>query len=146
MGQSYVSIKTLVDVTVAAGILAPENSCKDSKVAGSNSEIPVDGDDTMVMVNYLGRGCESYDNESEIMKNVDDVSVPTQVITASIIHDPINKDYARAMSKPRTSLFQEKKNDEPMALQVNISGDLSANNTKYPSFIKLGAFFVIQLE
>jgi hypothetical protein len=27
-----------------------------------------------------------------------------------------------------------------MAPQVNISGDLSANNTKYPYFIKLGAF------
>ena len=146
MGQSYVSIKTLVDVTVAAGILAPENSCMDSKVVGSNSEIPVDGDDTMVMVNYLGKGCESYDNESEIVKNVDDVSVPTQVITASIIHDPINKDYARAMSKPSSALFQERENDEPMAPQVNILGDLSANNTKYPSFIKLGAFFAIQLE
>jgi len=147
MGQSYVSIKTLVDVTAAAGILAPENSCMDSKVAGSNSEIPVDGDDTMVMVNYLGKGCESYDNESGIVKNVDDVSVvPTQVIVASIIHDPINKDYDRAVSKPRTALFRERENDEPMAPQVNISGDLSANNTKYPSFIKLGAFFVIQLE
>jgi hypothetical protein len=56
MGQSYVS---MVDVTVAAGILAPENSCMDSKVAGSNSEIPVDGDDITVMVNYLGKGCES---------------------------------------------------------------------------------------
>jgi hypothetical protein len=38
------------DVTVAANILAPNNSCMDSTV--SNSEIPVDGDDTMVMVNY----------------------------------------------------------------------------------------------
>jgi hypothetical protein len=37
-------------VTVAANILAPNNSCMDSTV--SNSEIPVDGDDTMVMVNY----------------------------------------------------------------------------------------------
>jgi hypothetical protein len=30
--------------------------------------------------------------------------------------------------------------DEIMAPQVNIPGDLSANNTKYPCFIKLGAF------
>jgi hypothetical protein len=30
--------------------------------------------------------------------------------------------------------------DETMAPQVNIPGDLSANNTKYPYFIKLGAF------
>jgi hypothetical protein len=105
-----------------------------------NSEPPVDGDDTMVMVNYLGKGCESYHNESKIVKNVADVSVPTQVITANHIHDPINKDYARAMSKPRTALFQEKENDETMAPQVNIPGDLSANNTKYPCFIKLGAF------
>jgi hypothetical protein len=42
----------------------------DSKVAGSNPKIPVDGDDTMVVVNYLGKGCESYDNESEIVKNM----------------------------------------------------------------------------
>ena len=55
------------DVTIAAGILAPDNSCMDSKVAGSNSEIPVDGDDTMVMVNYLGKGCECYHNESKIV-------------------------------------------------------------------------------
>jgi hypothetical protein len=61
------------------------------------------------------------------------VSVPTQVIIASIIHDPINNNYARAMSKSRMALFQERENDEPMALQVNILGDLSANNTKYPS-------------
>jgi hypothetical protein len=80
------------------------------------------------------------------VKNVDDVSVSTQVITASIIHDLIKKDYARAVSKLRMAFFQERENDEPMALQVNILGDLSANNTKYPSFIKLGAFFVIQLE
>jgi hypothetical protein len=116
------------DVTVAASILAPNNSYMDSTV--SNSEIPVDGDDTMVMVNnYLGKGCESYHNESKIVKNVADVSVPTQVITASHIHDPINKDDARAMSKPRTALFQEKENDETMAPQVNISSDLSANYT-----------------
>jgi hypothetical protein len=43
----------------------------------SNSEIPVDGDDTMVMVNYLGNGCESYHNESKIVKNVADVSDTT---------------------------------------------------------------------
>jgi len=109
-------------VIVAAGILASE---MDFQVAGSNPEIPVDGNDAMVMVNYLGKGCESYDNESGIVKNVDDVSVvPTQVIVASIIHDPINKDYARAVSKSRTALFQERENDEPMAPQVNISGDL----------------------
>jgi hypothetical protein len=45
------------------------------------------------------------------------------------------------VSKLRTAFFQERENDEPMALQVNISGDLSANNMKYPYFIKLGAFF-----
>ena len=53
------------DVTIAAGILASENSCVDSKVAGSNPHIPVARDDTMVMVNYLSnKGCESYHNES----------------------------------------------------------------------------------
>jgi hypothetical protein len=29
-------------------------------------------------------------------------------------------------SKPRTALFREKENDEPMAPQVNISGDISS--------------------
>jgi len=53
------------DVTIAAGILASENLCVDSKVAGSNPHIPVARDDTMVMVNYLSnKGCESYHNES----------------------------------------------------------------------------------
>ena len=84
--------------------------------------------------------CGSYDNESEIMKSVDHVSVSTQVITASIIHDPINEDYGRAMSKPRTALFQERENDEPMTPRVNISGVLSSNNMKDPSFINFGAF------
>ena len=68
------------DVTIAAGILASENSCVDYKVAGSNPDIPVAGDDTMVMVNYLSnKGCESYHNESN---NSSEIIIKPMVVLA----------------------------------------------------------------
>ena len=104
----------------------------DSKVA-SNSDILVD--------------CGSYHNEFEIVKNVDHVSISTKVIAASIILDPVKQDYGRAISKPRTALFQGREDDEPMAPQdvadkSNVLSNIAAGNYLKSSDVKFGALFL----
>jgi hypothetical protein len=141
------------DVTIGAGIIAGDDLCKDFKIAASNSKVPIKAEESIMMINYLGK---ASDNDCKELKIVDTVVSKSHMQFGSLSNFVQHKDNKKdenltvtkikkpveIMPKPRTALFQGGENDEPMAPQVNLSAsiDLLGNNMKEFSFIKFGSF------
>jgi hypothetical protein len=116
------------DVTVGAEIIAAEDLCKDFKIAAGNSKVRSKGEESIMMINSLGKASDSDCRE---LKDADTVLSKSHIQFSSLSnfvqHVDSKKDGnitvtmmkpVQIMPKPRTALFQGGEDDENMAPQI----------------------------